>query len=91
MPSTTPTRDRHGTPPPPRPRREINMDHSWADLSSDSSGRSSSRKRRRWFARLLERLKARFGGRSRREVSEIVIRPRSSSAGGRHFGMRWNS
>ncbi|RYO86117.1 hypothetical protein DL764_009055 [Monosporascus ibericus] len=79
MPSTTTARDRHGV-PPPRPRREINMDHSWADFSSDSSsGRSSTRRRPRWFARLLERLKARFGGRFRREVSEIVTRPRSSS------------
>ncbi|RYP48103.1 hypothetical protein DL768_005956 [Monosporascus sp. mg162] len=79
MPSTTTTRDRYRA-PPPRPRREINMDHSWADFSSDSSaGRSSTRRRRRWFARLLERLKALFGGRSRREVSEIVTGPGSSS------------
>ncbi|RYP22117.1 hypothetical protein DL765_001876 [Monosporascus sp. GIB2] len=71
MPSGTTTRDRHGA-PPPRPRREINMDHSWADFSSGSSGRSSTRRRRRWFARLLERLKALFGGRSRRKASKIL-------------------
>ncbi|RYP28489.1 hypothetical protein DL766_005841 [Monosporascus sp. MC13-8B] len=70
MPSATTTRDWHGA-PPPRPRREINMDHSWADFSSDSSGHSSIHRRRRWFARLLERLKALVGGRYRREVSEI--------------------
>ncbi|RYP69582.1 hypothetical protein DL771_006019 [Monosporascus sp. 5C6A] len=74
MSSATTTEGRRGA-PPPRPRREINMDHSWADLSSDSSsGRGSARRRRGWFARLVERLRARFGGRSRREVSEIVTR-----------------